>query len=284
MTTVGKSPLDRLQIADSPISKQPVEPVAAYSGSLSARELDEFDRRYGPSDYVIIEHKGQDGMPVGRVYSWPDGTSIGPNPALQAVKPGTPATVVAPDGKVRFQGEIRAVHDFIKSEVLGEWVSPDKTRKAVLQKAGWSDANMLSVVNQATGEEKQLRALGFDGYRYQEVRWLSNQVLLESEGDGHEVGLYTIDLRLKVPTAVLLDGAAAARDLREAGVAIRPGDGAATLTGYKWQGDRLYYDLKVDMADGQTSKLQWQATLFTAPDGAVRLIDRGPRQLASTLK
>lgn len=277
MPSVGKSSPDRLQIADSAISKQPVHPVAAYSGALSEHTLDEFQRRYGPSDYVIIEHKGQDGTPEGRVYSWPDGTDKSNSQDLVGVLKGMQAKVVAPDGKVRFQGEIRAVHDFIRGEVVGESLSPDGKRKAVLQKAGWSDTNLLSVVDVASGKERQLRALGIDGYRYVEVRWLSPDVLFEAEANRDEVGLYAVDLRKQVPTSVLLDGNAAARDLREAGEPVRSGDGAVTLKTYSWeQDDVLRYTLEAEMADGPTRQLNWQARLAVGKDGTPRLIDRAP--------
>ena len=54
MTSIGKTPPDTLQITGSTIRKQPVEPVAAYGGNLDAKSFDEFDRRYGIGDYVII--------------------------------------------------------------------------------------------------------------------------------------------------------------------------------------------------------------------------------------
>ena len=276
MTTIGKSPEDRLQIPGTAIRQQPVEPVAAYSGELSPRTLDEFNRRYGASDYVIIEAKGQDGMPVGRVYGWPDDAPNPPNQGLRQVPPGTPAVVKGPKGKVSFQGSIRAVHEFIKGDVLGEYVAPDKQRKAVLEKAGWSDANLLTIVDLKTGKASRLRALGIDGYRYQEVRWLNNHVLLEAEGNGKEVGLYTVDLRRQVPTLTLLDGQGAAADLRAAGVPLRAGEFAVTLTGYRWQGDTLTYDLKADLKDGTTASLQWQGRLVAAQNGEVNLVERRP--------
>ncbi|MBM3266329.1 MAG: hypothetical protein FJZ01_01665 [Candidatus Sericytochromatia bacterium] len=269
---VSGEPPRFLKIQGSGVQQAPVKVVAMYSGSDAAGYLDEFRRRYGYMDYVVLQGKGPDGTLNGRVYAW-SGKSIGANAGLAGAAPGAKGTIQDDKGKILYAGELFAKHDFVAPVVKKVATSADGRFTARVCEAGYPGANLLLARDEQTGKETTWQAGSRRGDLYLDAYFVGgalvahegrpdDQLVFQLHDAGHFAS-YVLG-----PDQLREDAAATGLELGDkdpAVVATTPSEGG------------LAYRARFVLKDGSVAERDFAGRFQPDAGGFVRLIDRQPR-------
>ncbi len=268
---VKGEPARYLKIQNSGVAKAPVHVVAMFSGSDGKPYLDEFKRRYGYMDYVVLQQRDADGTVNGRVYAW-SGKSTGANPGLAAAAPGAKGTIQDDKGNILFAGELFEKHDFLEAIVKKSVISPDGKRTAQVCAAGYDAANLVLVQDKASGKETRWQAGSRGGDVYLDAYWLGadlvthegkpdDQLVFQMHDDGHFISA------ILGPDQAREDGAKAGLDLADA-------DPRVIAT--RRTADGLAYRAEFKLSDGTRAERDFAGRFQADGDGFIRLVDRQP--------
>lgn len=260
-----------LTIAGSQVTGHQVNATAAYSGMELPDDIrDEFDRRYGFRDYVVIQIPQADGTVQGRVYAY-RGDSSGVNAALAGAPENAVATVRDEKGRITYQGTLLLRHDFLQAEVRKTVTSPDGQWTAKIYAAGYRDPNYL-IAQGPGGVTYPWQAGSRQGDLFLDAQWLPNGVLLTYEG--------TVRNRLVFQThnkehyvSEVLGVQVMTKDAQAAGLDLDPGyDPVCTWTAHSHE--QLSYQSALKLADGMVVLKKFQGTLKVDAQGMVQFVDR----------
>lgn len=262
-----------LTIADSGVSGAKVFAAAAYSAAALPEDIaDEFERRYGYRDYVVIQIPQTDGTVQGRVYAY-EGNSSGANPPLVAAKADALTTVRDEKGKITYQGSLLLRHDFLKAEVRKTVVSEDGQWTAKICAAGYRDPNYL-IAQGPGGVTYPWQAGGRQGDLFLDAQWLPNGILLTYEGTVRDRLVFQTH-NVEHYVSEVLGPQVMAEDAQEAGLELEPArKPVCTWTAHT--GDQLSYQSLLTLADGQIVLRKWQGTLRVDANGLVEFVNRRP--------
>lgn len=270
----GNNPPRFLGIAGSEVSKTPVHITAMYSGDVGDGVFNEFRRRYGYSDYVVLQTKDQAGGTVGRVYAW-NGDSAGVNKPLQGVPSGARGQIQDASGKVLFEGEVVVKHDFEQAVARKEIRSADGRFTAKLCEAGFPGLNVMLVTDAASGKETRWQAGSRSGDLYLNAQFVGG-TLIAYEGKPDDQLVFQLHDRERFisevlgPDQLVQDALAAGLDLDPARnprvVASRPGR------------DTLQYTGEFALADGSRVRKTFEGRFQLDEGGFMRLVDRRPAE------
>ena len=269
-TPVKNSETRYLTIAGSQVERVKVEAYADYTGGFPSGAANEFARRYGYTDYVVIQTQESDGTIVGRVYGW-EGDSSGVDTPLNAAKTGAQATVVDGSGQITFQGQLLLKHDFVQLVVNRTVYSADGQWVAKLCSAGYSGSNYL-VAQKSDGTTYNWQAGSRDGDLYLDAQWLPNGILLTYEGTPYDELVFQVHNAERYVSEVL-----SAQDVQEdakgAGISLEPNT-TPVISNIRHQGNQLTYSTWLKVSDGSVVQKNWQGILQVDAQGMVTLSQR----------
>ncbi|MBM3270141.1 MAG: hypothetical protein FJZ01_21105 [Candidatus Sericytochromatia bacterium] len=268
---VSGEPPRFLKLQGTGVQKAPVKIVAMYSGGDGASYLDEFRRRYGYMDYVVLQSRGADGTISGRVYAW-SGKSTGANPGLAGASPGARGTIQDDKGKILYSGELFEKHDYLEPVVKKVATSPDGRKTARVCEAGYDGANLVLVRDEKSGKETTWQAGSRRGDLYLDAYWVG-EVLLTHEGRPDDQLVLQLHDAGHFVSVVL-----GADQLRQdaAGIGLELADRDPQVVATQPTADGLAYRARFQLADGTTAERAFAGRFQPDAGGYMRLVDRIP--------